>query len=110
MRRLFIGGVALLLCGGMSAHGKRDPLMFVFLRIDHQQDVAILRPIIAPDIGVQLDSGPRELKPGTVLQCWSSVREHDAIVETKIAKVTDLILDCGDYKFVVKTIDFAPHK
>src|SRR5260370_26016955 len=110
MRRILIGGIALLLCGGISARSKSDPLMFVFLRVDHQQDVAILRPMIAPDIGVQLDSGPRELKPGAVLQCAASVREHDAIVETKIAKVTDLLLDCGDHKFVVKTIDFAPRK
>jgi hypothetical protein len=83
--------------------------MFVFLRVDRAQDVAVLRPMIAPDIGVQLDSGPRELKPGTVLQCAASVREHDAIVEAQIAKVTDLVLDCGDHKFVVKTIDFNPH-
>jgi hypothetical protein len=108
MRRVFIGGIALLLCGGISAHSKRDPLMFVFRGVDRAQDVAILRPMIAPDIGVQLDSGPRELKPGTVLQCASSLREHDAIVESQIAKVTDLVLDCGDHKFVVKTIDFAP--
>jgi hypothetical protein len=108
MRRVFIGGIALLLCGGISAHSKSDPLMFVFLRVDHQQDFAILRPMIAPDIGVQLDSGPRELKPGTVLRCWSSVREHDAIVESQIAKVTDLLLDCGEQKFVVKTIEFSP--
>jgi hypothetical protein len=110
MRRVFIGGIGLLLCGGISARSKTDPLMFVFLRVDRVQDVAILRPMIAPDIGVQLDSGPRELKQGTVLQCWSSVREHDAIVETRTAKVTDLLLDCGDHKFVVKTIDFSPRK
>ncbi len=110
MRRVFIGGIALLLCGGISARRKSDPLVFVFLRVDHEQDVAILRPMIAPDIGVQLDSGPRELKPGTVLQCASSVREHDAIVESRIAKVTDLMLDCGEHRFVVKTIDFAPSK
>jgi hypothetical protein len=108
MKRLFIGGIGLLLCGGLFARSKTDPLMFVFLRVDREHDVAILRPMIAPDIGVQLDSGPRELKPGTVLQCASSIREHDAIVETKIAKVTDLVLDCGDHKFVVKTIDFNP--
>src|SRR6266403_5286759 len=100
MRRVFIGGIVLLLCGGISARSKSDPLMFVFLRVDHQQDVAILRPMIAPDIGVQLDSGSRELKPGTVLRCASSVREHDAIVETRISTVTDLMLDCGDHKFV----------
>jgi len=108
MRRVFIGGIALLLCGGISARRKSDPLVFVFLRVDHEQDVAILRPMIAPDIGVQLDSGPRELKPGTVLQCASSVREHDAIVESQMAKVTDLVLDCGEHKFVVKTLEFSP--
>ena len=108
MRRVFIGGLTLLLCAAISARSKTDSLMFVFLRVDRAQDVAILRPMIAPDIGVQLDSGPRELKPGTVLQCASSPREHDAIVESQIAKVTDLVLDCGDHKFVVKTIDFAP--
>ena len=108
MRRVLIGGIALLLCGGISARSKSDPLMFVFLRVDRARDVAILRPLIAPDIGVQLDSGPREIKPGTVLRCKSSVREHDAIVEGQIAKVTDLMLDCGDQKFVVKTVEFSP--
>src|SRR5216684_7184718 len=104
MRRILIGGIALLLCGGISARSKSDPLMFVFLRVDREQDLAILRPMIAPDIGVQLDSGPREIKPGTVLRCKASVREHDAIVESQIAKVTDLMLDCGDQKFVVKSL------
>jgi hypothetical protein len=108
MRRILIGGIALLLCGGISARSKTDPLMFVFLGVDHKEDVAILRPMIAPDIGVQLDYGARELKRGTVLQCASSLREHDVIVEGQIAKVSDLVLDCGDHKFVVKTLDFAP--
>ena len=108
MQRVLISGVMLLLCGAIAARSKPDPLVFVFLRVDPAQDMAILRPMIAPDIGVQLDSGPRELKPGTVLQCSSSLREHDAIVETKIAKVTDLVLDCGEHKFVVKSLDFRP--
>jgi hypothetical protein len=108
MRRALIGGTLLLFCGAITARSKTDPLMFVFLRVDREQDVAVLRPMIAPDIGVQLDSGPRELKPGTVLRCAASLREHDAIVETKIAKVTDLVLDCGDHKFVVKSLDFSP--
>src|SRR5713226_6119892 len=103
MRKAFIAGIVLLLCGVISARSTHEPLMFVFLRVDRDQDVAILRPMIAPDIGVQLDSGPRELKPGTVLRCKTSVREHDAIVEGQIAKVTDLMLDCGEHKFVVKT-------
>ncbi len=111
MRRILIAAIVLLLCGVISARSKTEPLVFVFLRVDREQDVAILRPMIAPDIGVQLDSGPRELKPGTVLQCASSPREHDAIVEDQIAKVTDLVLDCGNHKFVVKSLDFNPrHK
>src|SRR5437667_10890328 len=108
MRRVFIGGITLLLCGVISARSKPEPLVFVFRRVDRERDVAILRPMIAPDIGVQLDSGPRELKPGTVLRCASALREHDAIVESQIAKVSDLMLDCGDQKFVVKTVEFSP--
>ncbi len=110
MRRASIGGIVLLLCGGISARSKSDPLVFVFLRVDREHDIAILRPMIAPDIGVQLDSGPREIKPGTVLRCSTSMRQHYALVENQIAKVTDLMLDCGDQKFVVKTIDFSPGK
>src|SRR5258708_23024142 len=108
MRGVVIGGIALWVCGVISARSKSDPLMFVFLRVDHEQDIAILRPMIAPDIGVQLDSGPREIKPGAVLRCKASAREHDAIVEGQIAKVIDLMLDCGDQKFVVKTVEFSP--
>src|SRR5258708_13404441 len=108
MRRVLIGGITLLLCGVISARTKSDALMFVFLRGDHEQGIGILRPMIAPDIGVQLDSGPREMKAGTVLRCKASVRDHDAIVETHIAKVTDLMLDCGEREFVVKTVEFSP--
>src|SRR6266568_8847077 len=98
MRRILIGGIALLLCGVITARSlpaparKSDPLVFVFLRVDRSQDVAILRPMIAPDIGVQLDSGPRTLQPGTVLRCEASAREHSAIVEGQVAKVSDLML------------------
>ncbi len=84
--------------------------MFVFLRVNHEQDVAILRPMIAPDIAVQLDSGSGKLDPGTVLHCEVSTREHDAIVETQIAKVSELVLDCGGQKFVVKALEFASQK
>src|SRR6266568_9448414 len=107
MRKVFIAAIVFLLCGGISARRKHEPLMFVFLRVDHEQDVAILRPMIAPDIGVQLDSGPRELKRGTVLHCTTSTREQSAIVEGKIAKIGELWLDCGDHKFVVKGLDFT---
>ncbi len=108
MRRVFIGGITLLLCGVISARSKPEPLVFVFLRVDRERDVAILRPMIAPDIGVQLDSGPRTLQPGTVLRCEASAREHSAIVEGQVAKVSDLMLDCGNNKFVVKTLEFSP--
>lgn len=116
MRRILISGIALVLGSVICARslpspaGKSDSIVFIFLRVDPAQDVAILRPMIPPDIGVQLASGPRELKPGTVLQCAASVREHDAIVESQIAKVTDLVLDCGDHKFVVKSLDFSPQR
>ena len=110
MRRVFIGGMALLLCGAIAARSKTEPPIFVFLRVEHEQDLAILRPMIAPDIGVQLDSGPGALERGAVLRCTSSQRDHDAIVEGHIAKVSDLLLDCGDQKFVVKTLDFRPQR
>ncbi len=64
--------------------------------------------MVAADIGVQFDSGSRDVKPGTILRCTTSDREHQAIVEGLAAKVTDLVLDCGENKFVVKGIDFAP--
>ncbi len=108
MRRILISGIALLLSGVTTAPSKPDPLVFVFLRVDRAQDVAILRPMIAPEIGVQLDSGPRTLQPGTVLQCAASMREHAAIVEGQVGKVSELVLDCGDHKFVVKTLEFSP--
>jgi hypothetical protein len=110
MRRVFVAGVALLFCGAIAAREKADPLVFVFVRVDRAKDLAILRPVIAPDIGVQLDSGPRKLEQGTVLNCVSFVREHGAIVDGQLAQVTDLLLDCGDQKFVVKTLDFSPKR
>jgi len=99
-----------LLCGAIAARSKNEPLIFVFLRLEHEQDLAILRPMVAPDIGVQLDSGPSALERGAVLRCTSSQRDHDAIVEGQIAKVSDLLLECGDRKFVVKTVDFRPQR
>ena len=123
MRRILIGGITLLSCSAVTAPSKRagagksDPLVFVFLRVDPAQNLAILRPMIAPDIGVQLDAGPRTLKPGAVLRCEASVREHTAIIEGQVARVSDLVLNClpaggagGGHKFVVKGLDFSPHR
>ncbi len=110
MRRIVICGMALLLGGAIAARGKTESLLFVFLRVDHAQDVAVLRPMIALDIGVQLDSGPRQLAPGTVLTCEMLPREHDAIVEGQVGKVSEIVLNCGEHKFVVKTLDFAPQR
>jgi hypothetical protein len=110
MRRAFITGGLLLLCGAIAARSKTESLLFVFLRVDHEHAIAILRPMIAPDIGVQLDSGPRQLAPGAVLTCEMVAREHDAIVEGQLGKVGELVLDCGEHKFVVKTLDFRPRR
>jgi hypothetical protein len=110
MRRVFLGGLALLFCGVIAAREKAEPLVFVFIRVDREKDIAVLRPMIAPDIGVQLDSGPRNLERGTLLRCTSFVREHSAIVEGQLAQVTDLLLDCGGRKFVVKTLGFTPER
>jgi hypothetical protein len=116
MRKVFVTGAAFLLgaaifAGGKpSAASKPDSLLFVFLRVDREHDIAILRPMIAPDIGVQLDSGPRQLAPGTVLTCEMVERDHDAVVEGQISKVGEIVLDCGEHKFVIKTLDFSPQK
>jgi hypothetical protein len=116
MRRILIAGVVLSLCSGIAVRSlpvaarNTESLLFVFLRVDHDQGVAILRPMIAPDIGVQLDSGPRHLEPGTVLTCEMVERKHDAIVEGQVGKVSEMLLNCGEHKFVVKTLDFAPQR
>ena len=110
MRRALISGGVLLLCGAIAARSKTESLLFVFLRVDHAEGIAILRPMIAPDIGVQLDSGPPQIAPGTVLNCEMVAREHDAIVEGQVGKVAEILLDCGDHKFVVKTLDFRPQR
>jgi hypothetical protein len=114
MRRAVIIAALLLFCGAIGVRslpataGKTEALLFVFLRVDREREIAILRPMIAPDIGVQLDSGPRQLAPGTVLTCEMIPREHDAIVEGQIAKVSEMVLDCAEHKFVLKTLDFSP--
>src|SRR5260221_3373527 len=110
MKRALVSGAMLLLGAAIATRGKTESLLFVFLRVDHKQGVAILRPMIAPDIGVQLDSGPRQLAPGTVLTCEMLPREHDAIVEGQVGKVSEIVLNCGEHKFVVKTLDFAPNR
>src|SRR6202140_3797372 len=110
MRRAFTVGTLLLLFAAIAARSKTESLLFVFLRVDREHDIAILRPMIAPDIGVQLDSGPRQLTPGTVLTCEMVPREHDAIVEGQVSKVSEIVLNCGEHKFVVKTLDFSPQR
>jgi hypothetical protein len=108
MQRIVLGALLLLLFGAASARRKQDPPVFVFLGVDRERNLAMLRPMIAPDVGVQLDSGGKEIKPGAILRCATFEREYQAIVEGQKATVTDLVLDCGENKFVVKGIDFAP--
>lgn len=105
MNRVVIGGMALLLFGAIAARSKNDPLVFVFLRVD--QGVAYLRPMISPDIGVQLDAGPQTLLPSAVLHCQTETRKHPAVVDGQKATISELLLDCGNYKFAVKGLDFS---
>ena len=42
--------------------------------------------------------------------CEMLAREHDAIVEGQVGKVSEVMLDCRDHKFVVKTLDFRPQR
>jgi len=107
MRRVLIGGMVLLVCGAVAARSKTESLVFVFRGVDRTQEVAILRPVIAPDIGVQLDSGLSKLERGTVLNCQVFAREHTAIVDGQGSKISEMLLDCGDHTFVVKALDFT---
>lgn len=107
MRRVFLCGIALLFFATLSARSKPDALVFVFHRVDRVQGLAYLRPMIAPDIGVQIESGSFQLERGAVLRCEQSTQTHAAIVEGQTATVTELILDCGEHKFVVKGLDFS---
>jgi len=108
MPRALIGGIALLFCGILNARSKPDPLMFVFLRVDADQQVALLRPMIAPEIGVDLDSDVNTIKSGTVLRCAAISQEHSAVVDGQPARVTELMLDCGEHRFIVRGLDFSP--
>ena len=119
MRRIIIGGIVLLLGGAIlargllavaelpAAAGKAETLVFIFRGLDEAENVAILRPMIAPDIGVQFDKGPAKLERGAVLQCQPSTREHDALIDGQISKISELVLTCGDHQFVVKGLDFT---
>lgn len=107
MRRVFLCGTALLFFATLSARSKPDPLVFIFHRVDRAQGLAYLRPMTAPDIGVQVESGPLRLERDAVLRCEQSTQTHAAIVEGQTATVTELVLDCGAQKFVVKGLDFS---
>lgn len=108
MIRSLIAGTLLLFFGTSMARRKQEPVIFIFCGIDSGQSVALLRPMSPPDIGVQLDSASGSLKPGEILRCKTKEREHQAIVEGDRATITDLTLECGEYKFVVKGIVFSP--
>jgi hypothetical protein len=36
--------------------------------------------------------------------------KHDAIVEGEVGTISEIVLNCGDQKFVVKTLDFTPQR
>ena len=107
MRRIVIGGFVLSLCGALIARSKTETLVFVFRGLDQERNVAILRPMIAPDIGVQLDKGSAKLERGAALQCQPFTRAHDALIDGQISKISEMVLHCGDHQFVVKGLDFT---
>jgi hypothetical protein len=107
MHRALLAGVGFLLCGVIAAREKAEPIVFVFLRVDRDQRVAYLRPMIAPDIGIHLDSGASKIEPGTVLRCEPSTHAQSAIVEGQLAFISELVLACGDQKFLVRGLDFS---
>jgi hypothetical protein len=107
MRRTFIAGAALALCCAISARTKPEPLTFVFLHVDRAQGVAYLRPMIAPDIAVQLTSGSQRLERGAVLRCEQSTQTQPAVVDGQISTISELVLACGEQRFVVKGLDFT---
>jgi len=107
MLRISICGGVLLLCGAIALRGKTETLVFVFRGVDQERNVAILRPMIAPDIGVQLDEGSAKLERGAALQCQPLTRDHDALIDGQISKISELVLHCGDHQFVVKGLDFT---
>jgi hypothetical protein len=110
MRRALLAGVALLLAGVIAAREKTEPIFFLFVRVDPEKEVVVLRPMISPDIGVQLVSGAPRLDPRTAFRCAPSTREQAAIVDGQLATVSKLILDCGDHKFIVKGLEFTQRK
>ena len=110
MRRAFLAGAALLLAGAIAAHEKTEPIFFLFVRVDREKEIVVLRPMIAPDIGVQLRAGAPKLDPGMVFRCVPSTREQAAIVDGQVVTISELVLDCGDHKFIVKGLDFTQRK
>jgi hypothetical protein len=110
MRRAIVAGAALVLAGAIAAREKAEPLVFVFVRVDREKHIAVLRPMIAPDIGVQLVAEAPGLDSGTVLRCEPSTHAQPAIVSGQLATVSELILDCGDHKFIVKGLEFTQRK
>ncbi len=110
MRRALLAASALLFCGAIVAREKAEPLLCIFIRVDREKDIAVLRPMIAPDIGVQLIAEAPKLDPGAVLRCVPSTHAQAAIVDGQVATVSELVLTCGDHKFIVKGLDFSQRK
>ena len=85
-----------------------EKVVFVFRGVDQKRGVAVLRPAIAVDLGVQLDSGETKVLPaGEVLRCEEKLRSRKAMVDGEAAEVTELLLDCGKRVFAVKGLIFV---
>jgi hypothetical protein len=110
MRRALVAALILSFCGAIAARERTESLIFVFIRVDREKDIAVLRPMIAPDIGVQLVADAPHLDPGSVLRCVPSTHAQAAIVDGQVATISELVLACDDHKFIVKGLEFVQRK
>jgi hypothetical protein len=69
-------------------------------------DVAVLRPMMSPRIGVQLMEGPREISAHEILVCKPGVERHSGTVDGKPAVVSIFTLTCDKRKFAVQSVEF----
>jgi len=80
----------------------------VFVYESNAAGEGILTPMMAPEIGVQLKQGPREINHGEVLVCKQG-REVSRVkaIDGQDAEVVEFRLDCDKRIFILKSIHFS---
>lgn len=104
MKRFLCGGVLLSLCAWHSARAGLHGVPFVYKQADG--DMAYLQPMYAPQIGVQLEKGPRQINKGEYLVCKPGVEKFKVVFEGKTTDVSSMTLACDDRVFIVRGIRF----